>query len=474
MGLLGDGHDRLPRASALPLVPDLTYTPTMTPHAYRVRSGVIVGGELAILLLSCFGVGACDEVEAPPPPSRAPRSVRIAYDGTGDFPTIQAAINSSIDGDTILLENGRFTGQGNRDLDFKGIRLILQSERNSPDFCVIDCEGTEADPHRGLAFRNRETASTVIAGITIENGYGHDGGGAIVLEQGSSPTFRNLIVRSHESVAVRCTSSSPVFENCVFSLNSAGAILATSSSSLSFVGCIFVDNFSSGSGAAIAIVSSAVSTTNCEFLRNGSSFSGGAIYSTSGSTERAHVDAVNCFFVENISGYHGGAIDVSNTELSLEGSVLARNTAGQNGGALWIYSQSMATIASSVFHDNNATRGSAINCGAGSVASIVRTIVTANRGSAPVLCDSVLTPPVLSIACSDVFGNEVGDWLNCIAGELGVSGNLSADPLFCDPVSDDFGLQLGSPCLPPASQCGPMGIPSACENGRNDDSLRLR
>ncbi|MCK4414565.1 MAG: hypothetical protein KAY32_13585 [Candidatus Eisenbacteria sp.] len=40
----------------------------------------------------------------------------VLPDGTGDFPTIQAAIDAALDGDEILLADGTFTGDGNRDL----------------------------------------------------------------------------------------------------------------------------------------------------------------------------------------------------------------------------------------------------------------------------------------------------------------------------------------------------------------------
>ncbi len=39
----------------------------------------------------------------------------ISPDGTGDFPTVQAAVNAAADGDIIELTDGTFTGDGNRD-----------------------------------------------------------------------------------------------------------------------------------------------------------------------------------------------------------------------------------------------------------------------------------------------------------------------------------------------------------------------
>lgn len=62
------------------------------------------------------------------------------------------------------------------------------------------------------------------------------------------------------------------------------------------------------------------------------------------------------------------------------------------------------------------------------------------------------------VACCDVWGNGPSaglDYSGSIAGQTGVGGNISADPLFCSPSSNDFSLRAGSPAL--AQSCGAMG-----------------
>jgi hypothetical protein len=95
----------------------------------------------------------------------------VAADGTGDFPTILAAIEAAVEGDTIELGDGIFQGDGNRDLDFGGKSLTLRSQSGNPQACVIDCQGSEADPHRGFDFRSHQEPEAIIQGITITNGY---------------------------------------------------------------------------------------------------------------------------------------------------------------------------------------------------------------------------------------------------------------------------------------------------------------
>jgi len=52
--------------------------------------------------------------------------------------------------------------------------------------------------------------------------------------------------------------------------------------------------------------------------------------------------------------------------------------------------------------------------------------------------------PVLS--CCDIYGNAGGDWVGEIADQLGVRGNFTADPLFCDAQQGNYHLWNHSSC----------------------------
>jgi len=166
----------------------------------------------------------------------------VSPDGGGQYATIQAAIDASIIGGTVFLSDGIYSGEGNRDLDFLGKSIALRSSSGVADSCVIDCQGTESETHRGILFQSGESLEATVEGVTITGGYS-DEGGAIKCENGSSPTIRNCVLRDNYGTsggAIYCESSSPTFENCTVSYNTspiAGAAFLLYSSP-TFENCI--------------------------------------------------------------------------------------------------------------------------------------------------------------------------------------------------------------------------------------------
>jgi hypothetical protein len=68
--------------------------------------------------------------------------------------------------------------------------------------------------------------------------------------------------------------------------------------------------------------------------------------------------------------------------------------------------------------------------------------------------------------CCDLYGNQGGDYVGCLAAQLGIDGNISEDPLFCDALAEDLEIDASSPCAPDNSPggCGLIGaLPVGCD-----------
>lgn len=86
----------------------------------------------------------------------------------GEYGSIQAAIDDSNHADTVIVADGTYTGEGNRDIEFKGKAIRVRSQ-NGPSNCIIDCNGSQWDEHRGFDFVESEGPDTMLEGFTITN-----------------------------------------------------------------------------------------------------------------------------------------------------------------------------------------------------------------------------------------------------------------------------------------------------------------
>lgn len=107
------------------------------------------------------------------PASRA-ATCFVAPDGSGDCASIQEAIDMSTHGDTIILADGVYRGVFNRGINFWGKAIVLRSQSDDPEACIIDCEATPEEPFRGFTLSSGETEATVVRGLTIMNGISPD------------------------------------------------------------------------------------------------------------------------------------------------------------------------------------------------------------------------------------------------------------------------------------------------------------
>jgi hypothetical protein len=165
---------------------------------------------------------------------------------------------------------------------------------------------------------------------------------------------------------------------------------------------------------------------------------------------------VNCVFSENDGG-SGGGIFMTASEAVIEGCVFDANTAGYGGGIFC--SESSPLVSSCTMYANRASQtGSGMYCLGNCDATVEKSIISFSQLGRAVYCEYEGEYP--TFICCDIYGNTGGDWIGCIADQIGVDGNFSADPLFCGAPNGYFELEGCSPCLqglhPDGYDCGAM------------------
>lgn len=143
-----------------------------------------------------------------------------------DQPTIQAGLDAALDFDTVQLAPGEYSGDGNRDLDFKGKKIYLRGTGNSYGNDVwILVEASESDPHIAFWFHSQEDTFSVIDGISIVGSYKK-------FTDGSNLSYG----------AVQCDNSSPLVKNSQISGSAGYGIFATSNGYPRIRECLIRDN----------------------------------------------------------------------------------------------------------------------------------------------------------------------------------------------------------------------------------------
>ena len=197
-------------------------------------------------------------------------------DGSGDYPTIQTAIDAAANGYFILLGDGVFTGSGNRDLIVSHKALTLKSLNSNPEACVIDSQGSAGYNHFALIFQGDNSQGSTIEGIKFINGYASHGG-ALSIGEGASCTVRSCVFQSNYSLG----DGGAVFSSVNLDASSAdgctsdartgfSSAMAASRFSLVIEDCLFLDNeaYYSIGGSAVFASDCHVELHRCEFIGN--------------------------------------------------------------------------------------------------------------------------------------------------------------------------------------------------------------
>jgi len=384
-------------------------------------------------------------------------TITVKDDGTGDYPTIQAAIYAAVNGDEVVAEPGTYTGQGNRDIDFLGRAITVRStDPNDPNIVaatIIDCNGSSSDKHRGFYFHNGEDANSILNGFTITNGY-HWSGGAIYCYK-SGPTIKSCIINRNISEGddedggggVGCFGEpGPTITGCIISENSAishhsgdghgGGILCRGCSP-TITDCTIIGNSANASGGGIYIGRlglAAANTTinNCIITANNARTGGGI--NIQWSEPFIHFIA-NCIITANKADY-GGGVSCAVSSPTITNCTISGNSAIEQGGAICFIYHSVSMIMNCTISGNSSRHGGAFFC--------------YGRGTAPVIGNSIIWENTArfgsqmylktrgSLGCrASVNHSDFQDSQDSVYIEPGSTlnwgqGNIDADPCFVE------------------------------------------
>ncbi len=333
-----------------------------------------------------------------------------------DQPDIQSGINIASDGDTVLIADGTYTGDGNRDIDFLGKAIIVKSG-NGPDLCIIDIQGSELEAHRGFYFHSGEDSESVLDGLTIQGGYAPETG-----------DFSN-------GGGILCQNSSPLIIGCTIKNNTVpggyGGGVFLDQSSADWFECTIINNSAIHRGGGIYCNESSPFIFDCTVANNESLIGGGFYFELSSAVVN------NCHISSNSAQYYGG-IACSSSDTIILNSLISVNEGIALGGAVGCDDSSPRLINCVI------TGNSSFMCGG----------VVVSAFGAPIIKNSILWNN--ENAEISIWENE-GDpdvTYSLIEGGFEGIGNIDGDPLFvAGPLGEFYlsqvaaGQSQDSPCL---------------------------
>jgi parallel beta-helix repeat protein len=316
-----------------------------------------------------------------------------------DYDSIQAAINASFDGDTVLVSDGTYTGPMNTGLSYHGKSIILQS-KNGPENCVIDSQGYG----QGVTFSTFESSGSILSGFSIINSVSSS-----ILCDGASPIINNCIIRDTVNdlwgtgLGIEITGySAPKISNCYILNNQGGGIDVYTSYPI-IVNCVIKNNTA---GGGIESFGSDVIVSNCIISEN-NAFNGGGL-----SLTYSYLEIENSIISNNVSEQYGGGVycytgpAFVGANIWIKNCTFSGNKAGVNGGGSYFNIDEEATVQNSIFWGDSPDE-----------------IIYQTDSSR-------LAPTVLY---SDVQGGYAGE------------ENINALPLFVS--NSDYHLTSSSPCI---------------------------
>ena len=336
---------------------------------------------------------------------------------------IQAAIDVTMDGDTVLVTNGVYTSGGKVKSGYQLMNRVyitnaitLQSV-HGPAFTIIDGQGSCRCVSIGNAAK--------LIGFTLTNGVAR--GTSEVWEQGGGGLFFDF-------------ASNAVASNCVITGNRAeiqGGGIYSSVSTVTLQNLLVMGN--SAQSAAPS--------------------SGGGLRASYGS-----LLLINSVFQQNFSGSDGGGLLLYHTESTLRNLLFTGNSApGKGGGMIFDGCSPILENITMVGNSSSSGRGGALNISYDSQPTLRNCILWSNTPN-QIVFDTDWFGMALTVDHCDIQGGLAGIETYGLGLVTWLDGNLDTNPLFV--AVGNYRLQSISPCINAGTKAWMVGATDLDGNPR--------
>ncbi len=316
--------------------------------------------------------------------------------------SIQAAIDASVDGDTVIVRPGTYV----ENIIFNGKAITLQSEQG-PEVTVIDGDRDGSV----VVFRNSEGLDTVLDGFTIRDG----SIGGIFCGAGVSPTITGNIVTDNYGEwggGIECWEhSSPLIADNTITSNTAdrsgGGIYCDDTSSPQISGNTIVDNSAEVGGGIFSISDATSLIANNTISGNSAGHGGGGIYCYVYSSPRISSNTIT----DNSAKFGGGIFCSAYSFPSMSDNIITDCMASDEGGGIYCHASSYPQISNSTIENNSAQYGGGIYCSVNSSPHICGSFVhgcSATVRGGGIYCCTNSTPLISNNFINENVGGSGG------------------------------------------------------------------
>ncbi|MFA5291401.1 MAG: right-handed parallel beta-helix repeat-containing protein [Phycisphaerae bacterium] len=425
----------------------------------------------------------------------------VLYVPSADYPSIQEAISSSINGDTIIVAPGRYF----ENINFLGRAITVRStDPNNPGIVattIIDGNRpANINTASAVTFKSGETSASIIEGFTLTGGTGswlqvywefkgnlwNRCGGAVLCSNHSSPTIRKNIITKNfagQGGGIYCYdhSNAIITDNTISDNNAiidhgfadpnpsdpnvydhgdGGAIVGFQYCNPIITNNIIQYNHADSYGGGIHLRQWSNGTTENNRVYNNKSVLGAGIHITYTSSPQIIRNTIQhniCtgggggiyiyyysapliewnIITENEDWYAGGISLYWSSEPTIRNNIICQNT----GRGILCKGPANVLILNNTISDNlKKYYGGGIQCDATVTGLIANNIITSNRGYGIYCYGSLVV-----IKFNDVWNNESGSYGGQISDLTGINGNISQNPLFAG--IENYHIPPQSPCV---------------------------